>query len=369
MSEVLYRKYRPRSFDEIVGQRHIVSVLKAAIVKNRISHAYLFSGPRGTGKTTIARVFSRAVNCTKPDLEETLKSDFKKPCNKCDVCKEFLDGRTLDMIEIDAASSRGIDEIRVLKEAIGTLPFRAKYKVYIIDEVHMLTKEAFNALLKTLEEPPEHVIFILATTEIDKVLETIISRTQHFEFRKIPEIEIQEALGKVASEEKIKAEADALGIIALLADGSLRDAQSMLDQALSLGLSQVTADSVREIFGVPSGEHVKKIILALTEKNAKDAFSVIQECVSESLDMKIFFKLLLRNFRHALYLKIIPNYKKQLEMLVSENEMDFFSDLSSKYEAGDFERALRELDAAYPHLKISYLPQLPLELAVLKITG
>ena len=184
MPEVIYRKYRPRSFSEVVGQRHIVAVLEKALLKNRIAHAYLFSGPRGTGKTTVARIFARAVNCA--NLEAQLpRKEVELPCNRCEICSEFLSGKTLDLVEMDAASNRGIDEVRSLREAVQVLPFKTKYKVYIVDEVHMLTNEAFNALLKTLEEPPPHIIFILATTELEKIPDTIVSRSQHFEFRPI----------------------------------------------------------------------------------------------------------------------------------------------------------------------------------------
>src|SRR3989344_864463 len=232
MSEGLYRKYRPQDFGEIVGQKSVVEVLRASILKNRIAHAYLFSGPAGTGKTTVARIFARAANC----LED---SPEKRPCNKCEICKEFFSGVGLDLIEIDAASSRGVDEIRSLREGIRSLPFRAKYKVYIIDEVHMLTKEAFNALLKTLEEPPAHVIFILATTELEKVLDTIISRTQHFEFRKIAIPDIVRELKKIATAEKITIDDDALKLIAFFAEGSLRDAENILFQMAGLGQKSV----------------------------------------------------------------------------------------------------------------------------------
>ncbi|OGF82899.1 DNA polymerase III, subunit gamma and tau [Candidatus Giovannonibacteria bacterium RIFCSPLOWO2_01_FULL_46_13] len=358
MSQVLYRKYRPQTFEEIVGQKTIVDVLRAAIEKKRISHAYLFSGPAGTGKTTIARIFARAVNCEK-----------EEPCNKCEVCAEFISGQSLDLIEIDAASSRGIDEIRSLREGIRSLPFKAKYKVYIIDEVHMLTKEAFNALLKTLEEPPKHVIFILATTELDKILDTIISRTQHFEFRKIGEEDIQKALELIIKKEKVKIDPEVTNIIAVLSEGSLRDAESMLDQALSASSGDFGADEIRGIFGVPKRELLENMTKALLEKDAKTALGIIHKGTEEGLDQKAFLKLLIRNFRFLVYLKIDPNYASELAKFLPESELAELKNSASANELKKFEAILNSLNDAYPLLKIAYLPQLPLELAVLRITG
>jgi len=224
MAWVLYRKYRPQKFSEFVGQEHIVKTLTNAISSGLISHAYLFYGPRGSGKTTIARLFAKAVNC-----QNRKGGDFE-PCNQCFSCKEISEGRAVDLIEIDAASHRGIDEIRDLREGIKFAPTRLKYKVFIIDEAHQLTKEAANALLKTLEEPPSHAIFILATTEIHKMIPTIISRCQRFDFRKLTVPEILKKLEIICQKEKIKIEKVALELIAQNAQGSMRDAESLLDQ-------------------------------------------------------------------------------------------------------------------------------------------
>ncbi len=227
MSLVLYRKYRPQTFAEITGQEHVVQTLTNAISSSGISHAYIFSGPRGSGKTTIARLLAKSANC------RDRKPDKFEPCNKCSSCLEIMEARSLDFIEIDAASHRGIDEIRELRDGVKFAPVKEKYKVFVIDECHQLTKEAANALLKTLEEPPSHVIFILATTEIHKMITTIISRCQRFDFRKLNLAEITSRLNFISDKENVKFEKSALELIALNSGGSVRDGESLLDQVLA----------------------------------------------------------------------------------------------------------------------------------------
>src|SRR5512146_3101539 len=228
MAQALYRKWRPQTFDEVSGQEHVLHTLRNAISSGRIAHAYLFSGPRGTGKTTMARLLAKAVNCLNPD-------PAARPDNTCAICTAITEGRMLDLIELDAASNRGIDEIRDLRDKINFSPGQSRYKVYIIDEVHMLTEPAFNALLNTLQEPPPHAIFVLATTDPQKVPATIVSRCQPFSFRRFTLPEITERLRKIVAEEKLSAEPDTLALIARQATGAMRDAESLLDQLAASG--------------------------------------------------------------------------------------------------------------------------------------
>jgi len=319
MSLVLYRKYRPQSFGEIIGQEHVVKTLSNAISSGGISHAYLFSGPRGCGKTTIARILAKAVNCQnrkEGQFAETSShlsprsappSSAFEPCNQCSSCREINEGRALDLIEIDAASHRGIDEIRELIDGIKFVPNKLKYKVFIIDEAHQLTKEAFNALLKTLEEPPSHAIFILATTEIHKMIPTIISRCQRFDFRKLTLPEILKRLDFICKKEKVKLEKPALELIALNSTGSFRDAESLLGQALTFtsGLNrEVKAEDIKELLGLVGIELVSKFTDFLCQKKAKEAVNFLNETLEKGLDPQEFSKSLINYLRQALVLKI-----------------------------------------------------------------
>ncbi|MBU4223981.1 DNA polymerase III subunit gamma/tau [Patescibacteria group bacterium] len=338
----LYRKYRPKNFGEVKGQDHIVDILKNAVSGNRISHAYLFAGPRGTGKTSVARILAKEAGCS-----------------------------DIDLLEIDAASSRGIDEIRALRDAVHFAPLQGSVKVYVIDEVHMLTKEAFNALLKTLEEPPKHVIFILATTELDKVPETIVSRCQHFTFRKVPENILREAVVSIADKEGFKIDDEAAGIVALSAEGSFRDAEGMLDQILSLGDKnkdkKISGKEVRDFFAVPSREAVENFISAIIEKSAERGLEIIQQSIGENVDMRMFLKLILRDVRAMLLLKMAPRMKPLLEKALGEREFKFVEKNKDLFNAGELEKALKILLDAHDVKSRPYLPQLPLELAFLKI--
>lgn len=275
--QALYRKYRPSNFDEVVGQQPIIQTLKNAIVQNRIAHAYLFCGPRGTGKTSIAKIFAKMLNC---------EDESNKPCGKCTNCKMVQNGSHPDIIEIDAASNNGVDEVRNLIDKVKYAPMQGKYKVYIIDEVHMMTTGAFNALLKTIEEPPAHVVFILATTEPNKVIPTIISRCQRFDFNKVSQKDIEKRLSIVCKEEKIEIDPEAISLIAQLADGGMRDSLSILDQCIAYCSSNITVDNVREIYGVLTTSDIGKLFEHLYAHEIDALIQQIQECSDKGMDLK-----------------------------------------------------------------------------------
>ena len=275
--QVLYRTYRPARFDEVVGQDYIVKTLKNAIKLNKIAHAYLFAGPRGTGKTTIAKLFAKAINC--PDFNE-------EACDNCDSCKTFVEGNHPDIIEMDAASNNGVDDIRRIVEEIPYTPILGKYKVYIIDEAHMLTANAFNALLKTLEEPPEHVIFILATTDPQKVIPTVLSRCQRYNFSKISNLEIKNKMIEILKKENIEYEEKALEEVAILAEGGMRDALSILEQILSYNANGVHLEDVEKIFGLSSTEEKVNLLINTHSQNIDEVISLLRQMYQSGIDMK-----------------------------------------------------------------------------------
>ncbi|GAI10220.1 unnamed protein product, partial [marine sediment metagenome] len=266
-SQVFYRKWRPQTLAEIVGQEQVTQTLSNALKSGRVSHAYLFYGPRGTGKTSTGRILAKAVNC--------LTNGKGEPCNTCEICRAITEGRALDVIEIDAASNRGIDEIRDLREKVNYAPNQARHKVYIIDEVHMLTKEASNALLKTLEEPPPYVIFILATTEVHKVLPTILSRCQRFDFRRISQADVVSKLTRICSAEGIHIEPEGLRLIAKSATGSLRDAENLLEQLTTYYGTEVELRQVQAILGITGDERAKELIRHIVNNDISAGVSTI----------------------------------------------------------------------------------------------
>jgi DNA polymerase-3 subunit gamma/tau len=296
MRKALYREWRPSRWDQVVGQEHIIHTLKNAIQSSRTAHAYLFAGPRGTGKTTTARLLAKAVNCLNENLLE-------RPCDECDTCNQINKGQYLDLIEIDAASNTSVDDVRELRDKINFSPTSGRYKVYIIDEVHMLSTAAFNALLKTLEEPPSHAIFVLATTEIHKIPATVLSRCQRYEFRRIPVPEMVKYLQAKCDEEKINIEADALILIARQATGSMRDAISLLDQLASTG-DQVTLTYAQQVLGTATSQAVIEIVEAIIHHQAATGLNIIQQALDSGTDPRQFARQVVDYLRNLLMVKM-----------------------------------------------------------------
>ncbi|MCH5185839.1 MAG: DNA polymerase III subunit gamma/tau [Oscillospiraceae bacterium] len=294
--QAIYRKWRPLTFEDVTGQTHITQTLKNQIVSGKISHAYLFCGTRGTGKTSAAKIFARAVNCT--------ENKNGSPCNECEICKGIINGSVLDVLEIDAASNNGVDNIRDIKDEINYPPSTAKYRVYIIDEVHMLSPGAFNALLKTLEEPPAHSIFILATTEPHKVPVTILSRCQRFDFRRIGVSDILVRMKQIAFSDEYNITDDALALLASLADGSMRDGLSIMERCLSSSKDTLTVDEINRILGISSKEVVFDTVDAITEKNTGEIFKLINSVISDGKDINVFISDVIEHLRALLVCKI-----------------------------------------------------------------
>ena len=353
MTQALYRKWRSQSFDEVVGQEHVVRTLTGALAQNRIGHAYLFAGPRGTGKTTMARLLAKAVNC--------LAEEGPKPCNQCALCQALNEGRMLDLIEIDGASNRGIDEVRTLREQVNFSPNMARYKVYIIDEVHMLTTEAFNALLKTLEEPPAHVIFVLATTESHKLPPTIISRCQRFDFRRIPLDLVVQHLRRIADAEGLNVEQEALELIGRNATGSMRDAISLLDQLAAYGSDAITRELVQSMLGAVSTEPLAELVDHIIQKDLQNALGLVSGLVDQGLDPRQLTGELLDYVRDVLQVK--AGNAPSLTATTAQTEKRMRAQ-SEQLSVEDILRISRLLTQAGLDLKGNVLSQLPLELAV-----
>ncbi len=354
---VLARKWRPRTFDKMVGQEFISRTLKNAVQTDHVAHAFLFSGSRGVGKTSAARILAKCLNCDKGPTPE--------PCNDCSSCKEIDDGRSLDVYEIDGASNTSVDDIRELRENIKYMPRPGKRRIYIIDEVHMLSKSAFNALLKTLEEPPEHVVFIFATTEPHKVPETIQSRCQRFDFRRIPRAKILERLQVMAQQEGYEIDERALSAVAKAADGSMRDAQSLLDQIISYCGPSVPDEAVAEILGIAGREYFYRISEAILGQDPGACIEALDEVYRSGYDINQFYQDLVEHFRNLLMAHILPNPSSVLDM--ADGEIQELKKQAEQAGPEDLRRLVSILLKAEEDILRSSLPRMGMEITLIKM--
>lgn len=353
----LYREWRPKYFKDVVGQEHITTTLKNQIQNNRIAHAYLFCGTRGTGKTSTAKIMAKALNC--------LNNKDGEPCNECEMCKRINRGLAIDVTELDAASNNGIDKIRDIIDDAKYPPQEAKFKVYIMDEVHMLSIGAVNAFLKTLEEPPENIIFILATTDPQKLPITILSRCQRFDFRRIGTKDIRQSLRKIVDSKGVLADDRSLELIARVSDGAMRDSLSILDQAIAMGDGKVEYDEVVSMLGMVTNDSLFKITNAIFERNIEKAVSIIEEVVLSGKDMYQFLRELISHFRNLLMVKVTSNPEEVLDM--SMENIDYVKKQGSGVRTEEIMRNIRILQEAEGNAKLSKESRLYLELAIIKM--
>lgn len=335
----LYRKHRPENWDEVIGQDHIVKAIGGALKVGKVSHAYLLCGPRGIGKTTVARIIARELGTSQNDI-----------------------------YELDAASNRGIDDVRSIRDSVQTIPFDSKYKVYILDEVHMFTKEAWNALLKTIEEPPKHVIFILATTEFEKVPETIVSRCQSFVFKKPTDSILSSVVINVAKKEGYTLEEGGPELIALLSDGAFRDALGTLQKVISFTKNnKISLSDIEEVTGSPNAILVDEFLNAIAHKDIERGFIVIKKASEQNIEMQVYLKMILSKLRYALMLRYAPKTRQDIEKVISEHDMVYITELISTKPEYISSNTLSILLDAYQILKNAVISELPLELAIVKI--
>lgn len=359
MSYIVFaRKYRPKDFDEIIGQDHITTTLKNAIKQDRVAHAYLFSGPRGIGKTTTARILAKSLNC------ET--GPTPTPCNKCISCTEISSSISMDVIEIDGASNRGIDEVRELRENVKFAPTHGRYKLYIIDEVHMLTQEAFNALLKTLEEPPSHVKFIFATTQAHKVIPTVSSRCQRFDFRRISIADIVSKLKEIAKDESIKVDEETLFLIARQADGSLRDGESILDQLNAFCSGDIKKEDIAHILGTVSEESLEDFAQIIIKRDTPEALKFIDKLISEGKDLTFFLLNLISHFRNLMVAKLCTKPEGLIDS--SRQTIEKIANQSKAFSQEELFYISSILTHTYESMKRSASARVIFELAIVKIT-
>lgn len=356
MYQVIYRKYRPKVFDDVIGQPHVTSTLSNELKEGKLAHAYLFTGSRGTGKTTCARILSKAVNCLNPINGN--------PCNECEVCKGIDNGSILDVIEIDAASNRGVDNIRDLRDEANFTPTKAKYRIYIIDEVHMLTIEAFNALLKTLEEPPEHVKFILATTEIHKLPATILSRCQRFDFRRISPEDIAVRLNQVCELEGLTIDEDAAMLISRIADGGMRDALSLLDQCASSS-DKITAQIVTSAAGLTSKDYLYKLTEAIRKQDCAEALKMVDELHNGSCDMERLCTELINHFRNLMVVKTVEKCKDLI--ICTDDELANLREQAKGFTLENILSSLSCLENTVGNMKKGVNRRVEAEMAIVKL--
>ena len=357
MHNALYRVYRPKNFSDVIGQEHIVRTLKNQIENNNVGHAYLFCGTRGTGKTSTAKIFSRAVNCTNLHNDE--------PCNECENCREILEDKTMDVVEIDAASNNSVDDIRELRENVKYSPAKAKYKVYIIDEVHMLSQGAFNALLKTLEEPPSYVIFILATTEPHKIPATILSRCQRFDFKRVTVKDISSRMRYICKKEGIEADEKALNLIARNSQGALRDALSILDQCISFEGNKISYNDVIELLGSVNIEQLFDLAESIIKEDTRKSLQILNDFIIWGKDVRNLVNDLIDHFRNLMVCKI----SNDLDEIISlpEETIDLLKQQAETIDTNNLIRILNILSEAQDGMKISSNPRVLMEVTMMKI--